>query len=102
MPIFLIWTKKSTGPYQRLQRTENNLDPEVQKAIHMPRQSGLKVCRYCGAVLEADSQYCSKCGKSQRSRLQRHFGGELKNNIDEANRWLADNPYITNVSRIWV
>lgn len=90
--------KKSIGPHQRLQRTENNLDPEVQKAIHMPRQSGSKVCKYCGAVLEADSQYCSKCGKSQRSRLQRHFGGELKNNIDEVNRWLADNPYITNVS----
>lgn len=90
--------KKSIGPYRRLQRTENNLDPEVQKAIHMPMQSGAKVCRYCGAVLEANSHYCNKCGKSQRSSFRHHFSGEFKNNIDEINRWLADNPYITNVS----
>lgn len=81
--------KKSIGPYRRLQRTENNLDPEVQKAIHMPMQSGAKVCRYCGAVLEANSHYCNKCGKSQRSSFRHHFSGEFKNNIDEINRWLA-------------
>ena len=90
--------KKSIGPYQRLQRTKNNFDPEVQKVIHTPTQSGPKVCRYCGAVLEANSCYCNKCGKSQRSSFKHHFGGEFKNNIEEVNRWLADNPYITNVS----
>lgn len=89
---------KSLGSYHRLQRKENALDPEVQHAIHMSGQDGPQVCRYCGSALDPNSRYCSKCGKSQRSKLEHHFGGEFKNNIYEVNRWLADNPYITNVS----